>query len=118
MEELKSLVEYKDGTAGHRKAKNTDYYICSPVVKHWKSPANTALFSHGCFACWAGRKDLLHFIVFRSSLLADTLLPQWSKSTLFIQRDVSKVRCKSLQGYASQGSCFMLFSHAGGQHNE
>lgn len=48
--------------------------LCSPVVKQWKSVANTALFPHGCSACRGDWKGLLRFTLLRIGLLEDTQL--------------------------------------------
>lgn len=50
--------------------------LCSPVVKQWKSIANTALFPHGCSACQACWKGFFYFSLFRCSQLEDAQLSQ------------------------------------------
>lgn len=50
--------------------------LCSPVVKQWRSVANTALFPHGCSACRGRWRGLLRFTVLRKGLLEDTQLPR------------------------------------------
>ncbi len=94
--------------------------LCSPVVKQWKSVANTALFPHDCSACRGGWKGLLGFTLFRNGLLEDTQLsrPEW-KHTIHSTRGFQS----QMQGppgvcVAGQLFNFTLFSHAGGQHNE
>lgn len=87
--------------------------LCSPVVKQWRSVANTALFPHGCSACRGGWRGLLRFTVLRKGLLEDTQLPRPE-----CRHTVHSTRGFTRQMQGPPGVCvtgqlfnFTLFSH-------
>ncbi len=94
--------------------------LCSPVVKQWKSVANTALFPHGCSACRGGRIGSLWFTIFRNSLLEETQLSglEW-EHTVHPTKGFQRLMQRP-PGVCGTGQLFnfTLFSHVGGQHNE